>query len=79
MTLIEAIKSGKRFKRKDYISWTHPSDVIFTATKECVLADDWIIEEKSVTINREDLKSALQFAKVYSEHGFIITCEKLGL
>lgn len=68
MNLIEAIKSGKRFRRS---SWTHPvwleshtEDKLNHSLDlqiESVIADDWEVEEVQVTITRE------QFDKAWSE------------
>ena len=40
MNLIEALKSGLPFKRKDKVSWLHPA-IPFLYSKEDVLVDDY--------------------------------------
>lgn len=46
MTLIEALNSGKKFKRKEEKFWTYPKTGergIFTKTD--IVADDWEVED----------------------------------
>jgi hypothetical protein len=61
MTLQEVLKSGKRFKRKDahnyFCSFVGVDDygrslAYFSASD--VLADDWIIEDKIITISESE-------------------------
>jgi hypothetical protein len=63
MTIIEAIKSGKRFRRKNqqtyynkFGHWDAPIGWIFSA--DDVLADDWEVEEKKVEITKAQLSAA---------------------
>jgi hypothetical protein len=54
MNIIDAIKSGKRFKRK---VWLHyPAEKTFCATD--IVADDWEVESQPVTITREQFDAA---------------------
>jgi hypothetical protein len=59
MNLVEAVKTGKRFKRKD---WTETewmtSDGRFTVDAETLTADDWEVEHVPVTITREQFDAA---------------------
>lgn len=52
MNIIEAIKSGKKFKRKTHINhrWmgANESDLLFEI--EEILADDWEIEDTAIKI-----------------------------
>ena len=58
MNIIDAIKSGKRYRRKTFhTTWFSVSDVVSWAQSD-ILADDWEIEEVRVTINASDLKMA---------------------
>ena len=57
MNIIEAIKSGKPYRRKNDSQRFIPGDEYDFAYSE-VLADDWEVEEKSVTITREQLEEA---------------------
>ena len=60
MNLIEAIKSGKRFKRKAYSKFHKCDDTCsegFTRTE--VLADDWEIENEKIEITKDQLKNAI--------------------
>ena len=64
MNIIEAIKSGKRFRRTAWISRTSPSYWTtsriqpLTFTAEDILADDWEVEEVAVTITASRFDSA---------------------
>ena len=55
MDLISAVKSGKRFKRKQILCWTSSA---LTVDREDILADDWEIEEEKITITKEEFKRA---------------------
>lgn len=63
MNIIDAIRTGKRFRRANV------TDVWFLSTTphhfsvEDVLADDWEIEEQTVTVTRTQILAAL-----YSSH-----------
>lgn len=60
MTLIEAIKSGRPFRRKNSwgeTPWRNAKDGAFIADE--LLADDWEIQEPTVTISRALLFEAL--------------------
>jgi len=50
MTIQEAIKSGKRFRRTVYLDedWVNQKNV-YTLTKEAILADDWEIGKQEKT------------------------------
>jgi hypothetical protein len=58
MNLVEAVKTGKRFKRKD---WTETewmsADGRFTVDAETLTADDWEVEP-TVTITKEQFVKA---------------------
>jgi hypothetical protein len=65
MNIIEAIKSGRKYRRKGEKGWYHPpanfSDYNFKV--EAILADDWEVEEiscyaGSAMITREQFNSA---------------------
>ena len=66
MNIIEAIKSGKRFRRK---SWTSPKNWLTEKGElalnhwldlpvDSIIADDWEVESEPVTITREDFDAA---------------------
>ena len=60
MNIQEAANSGKRYRRKGEQYWyeavqNYP-DYVFPM--RAVLADDWEVEEKSVTITRQQLDEA---------------------
>lgn len=59
MTLLEAIKSGKRFKRSGGSSWVEPEEVQFwfrTIDYSALIADDWEVEptENSQVVETAD-------------------------
>ena len=64
MNIIDAIKSGRRFKRKEDTSWyssmsdNYPIINISAISRENFLADDWEVESPSVTITREQFNAA---------------------
>jgi len=61
VNIIEALKSGKRARRKSWephYGWFMPH-FRFDITREDILADDWEIEEKKVTITYGQLEKAL--------------------
>lgn len=52
MTLIEAIKSGKRIKRFKWDNYYTPESMHYSV--ESVLAEDYLIEEKTITITKSE-------------------------
>lgn len=70
MNLIEAIKSGKRFKRPKFEhpslrdenkypdGWVTPNHFNYIFAREDVLADDWEIEEEKIEITCNQLSKA---------------------
>lgn len=61
MNIQEAMNSGKKYRRSsDKMGWYHPPADYphYKFTVEQVLSDDWEVEEKSVTITREQLEEA---------------------
>jgi hypothetical protein len=64
MNIIEAIKSGKPYRRKNLFDISSKMKIFFTPGDERdfsyseVLADDWEVENKEVTITREQLLRA---------------------
>lgn len=71
MNLIDAIKSGRPFRRKGYMRWAakwdgcyseilryEPSEQRVTFTVEDILADDWEIREPQVTITKSQFMVA---------------------
>lgn len=59
MNIIEAIKSGKRFRRRGqprYLELFHDIDLCLSAVD--ITADDWEVEEPKVMITREQLFKA---------------------
>ena len=60
MTIIEAIKSGKNFKRRHHGNtlWISKECLSLTIDKAALIADDWEVEEKKVEITHRDLLCA---------------------
>lgn len=82
MTIIEAIKSGKRFKRPSFIHWMNGpngryglahgvmggekkkvEDDFYCLSPECVIANDWEIEETMIQITHSQFIEA--FTRAY--------------
>lgn len=66
MNLIEAIRSGKRFRRKSLKNSWFPANqgqdkYIFQLSVEDIVAEDWEVEQVAVTITRE------QFTEVWGK------------
>jgi hypothetical protein len=83
MTLVEAIKSGKRFQRKGSTGYYEPKllpNTFFVVDE--IMADDWEVEPTPITITREQFEAtwyrartrAADWDKVYK-----ILVEELGL
>jgi hypothetical protein len=69
MTLIEAIKTGKRFRRKGSIGYYEPKllpNTYFIVDE--VLADDWEVEPTPITITREQFDAAWDEATHANPH-----------
>jgi hypothetical protein len=81
MNLIEAIKSGKKYRRKDKYCglWLTPPDVItdldpvYEVLLSDILAEDWEVEQTPVTITRDDFDAAWRRALDVSENMEITT------
>jgi hypothetical protein len=64
VNIIEAMKSGKWFRRKGKTSWyspisdNYPLMNICAISRENFFADDWEIESTPVTITREQFNAA---------------------
>lgn len=60
MNIIEAMKSGNRFKRKSYLLFhSCRKDCPLQFSREEVLADDWEIEEEKRQITKSQLEKIL--------------------
>lgn len=71
MNIIEAIKSGKRFRRRGqprYLELFHDIDLCLSAVD--ITADDWEVEEKKVMITEAAFEAAwdraVERGKTYS-------------
>ena len=59
MNIIEAVKSGKKFRRPGL-----PFKEYKNFAREDILADDWEIEEKKVEVTRSDFTKAWTDAEI---------------
>jgi hypothetical protein len=75
MNIIEAINSGRKYRRKGEELWYESEednrDYVFPLG--AILADDWEIESTPVTITREDFDAACGRAVQKSDGRNIIT------
>lgn len=62
MTLIEAVRSGKPFRRKCWSQGYHVLDIYKTiaCSLEDILADDWEIQEEKIEITERQLRRIYQ-------------------
>lgn len=61
MNIIEAIKSGKPFRRKDInMHWIDRKDYgdFFTVSFESIVLDDWEVQEKTIAITESQFDEA---------------------
>lgn len=84
MNIIEAVKSGKRFKRKSWDGpWCTKDDVSALSLQSWeILADDWEVEEKKVEITAEILRAHMlecQQDRRFSQWAFQTLARSLGL
>ncbi len=100
MKLEEAIKTGKRFRQRHgtHRFWLHchrddgeirastaPSAPPVAITKEGILADDWIVEDKELPLTASEVKEAMRRAlRPYMHNSPLETvaeevCKTLGL
>ena len=94
MTLIEAIKSGRHFRRPcfahNWMGYSLKDQVMkradgqeYCPCKEDILADDWEIEEKKVEITlsalRETWDRCFRHAKSDETYEFQMLAKELGL
>lgn len=81
MTLQEAIKGGKRFRRKGqtyYLELFHGNNTPLYLNAGDITADDWEVEEKKVTITESDFSAALvRTTNSFSIYDGPNTCEYL--
>ena len=91
MNIIEAIKSGKRFKRAKNSVWIGPKeaqDLVRNIDYASLLADDWEVEEKKITITESAFEDAwdraYQTSRLYDSQGRVylfksLVARELGL
>lgn len=71
MTLIEALKTGRKFKRKIDTNWHQPKanyEKLHLFVVEDILADDWEVQPIFVTITREQFDAAWDEATHANPH-----------
>lgn len=83
MNLIEAIKSGKPFRREGFTSYYDPKTYDRYYSHDEVIADDWQVKSEPVTITRQQLEAAWREVIGWSEpNGALIfdgIAKQLGL
>jgi len=76
MNIQEAIKSGKRYRRKGEKSWydTAPDFTHYAFSTQDVLSDDWEVEPATVTITLEQFNATVTTVadKLYRPTGWPI-------
>jgi hypothetical protein len=80
MNIIEAVKSGKRMRRRAWCGsmYKFVEDWTLLVSTD-VLADDWEVEEKKVTITESDFKAALvRTTRSFSLYDGPYICEYLS-
>ena len=66
MTILEAIKSGKPFKRAAKFNYyTISNKDVFILTYYDIIADDWEVEEKKIEVTETQLRDA--YHKAYGQ------------
>lgn len=68
MNLIEAIKSGKRYRRRGELGWYDPDYIEYVFSLRDVLDNDWETEPVYVAITREQFDAAWRRALDVSEN-----------
>lgn len=66
MNIIEAIKSGKKFKRKQDKEWC--STMYRSAfSTEYILADDWEVEEEKIPVSLSDIEEIYVLGSMHGQ------------
>jgi len=81
MTLHEAILTGKRFKRENDPCWYKLMEgtQCYFFSRADILATDWEVEEKKVTLTKESLLKALKRASESGRMFPLSLMKELGL
>lgn len=80
MNLIDAIKSGKQFRRKSQPNqdfWFRPMDT-HSFTQDEIIAEDWEVEEEKIEITWTELSEKYNSAwnKFYCAYGWEISHDR---
>jgi agmatine/peptidylarginine deiminase len=78
MNIIEALKSGKPYRRAGDKDW-YPTSAMFMFSSSMILADDWETQEKAVTITKTQLVDAIKRAAKRTLYGSDDIAKELGL
>jgi hypothetical protein len=78
MYIVEAVKTGKRFRRKGSSDWNEPysDNCARDFDKHDILADDWEIEEETVEVTRSQLRKGIGHC-IRSQYPWILEYEEL--
>jgi len=79
MNILEAIYSGRRFKRPYWDAWYTSQIPELSFDIQDVLADDWELEELPVLITGEMFDEAWQRAEIRDRHGEVLGGFKIRL
>ena len=60
MNIIEAVRSGKRFRREGFNWFPFNADHYNSVSKEDILAEDWEIEERKIEITEAEFDEAFR-------------------
>jgi hypothetical protein len=77
LNICEASKSGKRFRRPCMVSWLSAKGY-YGFTTEDILANDWEVEEETISITRRQLAEALDTVAGGQNISFYVLCRELG-
>lgn len=79
MNIIDAIKSGRKYRQKGDRGYYHPLDKYsrYNFTLEQVLADNWEVEKVGVTITRDSLQEAWKNTVTFNEPYASLILEQL--
>lgn len=59
MNIIEAVRSGKNFKRNKLNCWNYSDSKTINLYREDILATDWEVEERKIEITESEFDEAL--------------------
>lgn len=77
MKLLEAVQSGRRFRRSMWSHWIQPPHIADTQVRIIdAIADDWEIDEARVTVTSRDIRELIRGAAASYNPPDTITLDK---